>query len=356
MAIVTATAGGQTSGPSAWAASTAPKPDSSSLYALWVGWIGLAPAFSVYTSATLGTETEAAVALGSGDAFNSGFGGSASGVGVAQIAGGNGSAPPAAPSAIGDTVGERIERLMGGGAVTSPSRCIDPASLLVVAPGATGGGTQAGTAIQAVQQSDDGMLFVDNVNNLTYWERPHLASQYSSPVWSLGPTTSVPGRIPYYKEIQWVTDPQRVYNVITIAPQSPSGAALPLITPQNASAANASQAAYGAQPLQVVSLLQSLTEMQAQANWLLTNFGTPRRRAENVMIDAAAYPAAWQMVMGASVGDVVLLEDWQIGGGGSVYTYRITELKRRLDMGTHDQPVTGHLVLTLDLEPTSYWS
>jgi hypothetical protein len=253
-------------------------------------------------------------------------------------------------------VGERIERLLGGGTVTSPNRCIDQASLLVQAPGSTGGGTQAGSAIQAIQQSDDGMLYIDNLNNLTYWERPHLASQYSSPVWSLGPTTSVPGRIPYYKEIRWITDPQRIYNVITVTPLSPTGAALPLITPADATTANASQNAYGPQPLQVTSYLQSLTEMQAQANWLLSVFGTPQRRAENVMVDAAAYPAAWPLVLGASVGDVVTLEDWQIGGGGPVYTMRITELKRRLDYGTHDEPVTGHIILTLDLEPTSYWT
>ena len=34
--------------------------------------------------------------------------------------------------------------------------------------------------IQQIQQSDSGMLFVDNVGHLTYWQRPHLASQYSA--------------------------------------------------------------------------------------------------------------------------------------------------------------------------------
>jgi hypothetical protein len=253
-------------------------------------------------------------------------------------------------------VGERIERLLRGGRCASPQRCIDQAPSLVQAPGTNGTGSQAGQAIQAIAESDDGLLFVDNCGHLTYWERPHLASQYANPVWSIGPTTSVPGRIPYYKQIEWITDPQRVFNAITISPLSPTGAALPLITPQNATAANSSQIRYGAQPLQVTSYLQDPAQMQSQANWLLTNFGVPQRRADQILIDAGPYPAAWPLVLGVNVGDVITLEDWVIGGGGTVYTFRVTEIKRRIDYGTHNQQVTGQVTLTVDREPTSYWS
>lgn len=352
-AIVVANVGGFTSGPSAWSVGAAAANTASESYVLWVGWSGVASAFDVYTASSLGSETEAAIALGGGDSFSSGYGSGANGQGVAHVSGGSGGTPPVSPSSIGDTVGERIERLMRGGRCPSPQRCIDQAPLLVVAPGSTGGGTQVGTAIQAIQESDDGMLFVDNCGNLTYWERPHLASQYSAPVWQIGPST---GKIPYYVSTNWVTDPQRVYNAITIAPQSPTGAALPLITPSDATTANASQTRYGAQPLQVTSWLQDQTEMQAQADWLLATFGTPRRRSEQLLIDAGPYPAAWPLVLGINVGDIVTLEDWVIGGGGAVFTMRVTEIKRRLDFGTHNQAITGQVVLTLDFEPTSYWS
>jgi hypothetical protein len=242
---------------------------------------------------------------------------------------------------------------MRSGKCASPQRCIDQASLLVQAPGTNGTGSQAGQAIQAIQESDSGLLFVDNCGHLTYWERPHLASQYSSPVWQIGPST---GKIPYYKEINWVTDPQRIVNAITVSPLSPTGAALPLITPQDATTANHSQVRYGAQPLQVTSYLQDESEMQAQANWLLANFGVPQRRAEQILIDAGPYPAAWPLVLGVNVGDIITLEDWVIGGGGNVYTFRVTEIKRRIDYGTHNQPVTGQVTLTVDREPTDYWS
>lgn len=356
-ALATANAGGFTSGPSARGTAAAVFSSTSFNYLLWVGFTGVSSGFQVYTGTSAGGELEAsAVTVGGGDSYSSGFGSGASSHGVASTASGTGASPPATPSSIGDTVGQRIERLMHGGSVTSPNRCIDPASLLVQAPGSTGLGSQTGQAIQALQESDSGLLFVDGCGNLTYWERPHLAAQYSSPLWSLGPTTSVPGRIPYYKEVQWITDPQRIFNVITISPLSPTGAALPLITPADAATANNSQAQNGAQPLQITSYLQSTAEQQAQANWILANFSSPGRRADNVMVDAAPYPAAWPMVCGASVGDVATAEDWQVGGGGGVFTYRITQLKRRIDFGSHDQPVTGHLVLTLDIEPTSYWT
>ena len=352
-AVVVSNVAGFTSGPSAWAVGTAFTATGSAWYVLWVSWSGVAAAFDLYTSASLGSETEASVVAGAGDSFSSGYGSGASGHGVAHVSGGDGSSPPSVPSAIGDTVGERIERLLGGGLYSSPKRCIDQASLPVQAPGTTGGGQQAGSAIQAIQQSDDGMLYVDNCGNLTYWERPHLAGQYASPVWQIGPSS---GKIPYYVEINWVTDPQRIYNVITVAPLSPTGAALPLITPADAATANASQGKYGPQPLQITSYLQSTAEMQAQANWLLQTFGTPRRRAEQVFIDAGPDPVVWPFVLGINVGDVVTLEDWVIGGGGAAYTMRVTEIKRRIDFGTHNQPVTGQVTLTLDFEPSSYWS
>jgi hypothetical protein len=362
-AVVTATAGSVTSGPSAWASgadagnTSAGSPSSfQQLFLLWISWTGVAPSFNLYTSASVGSETEAAVVNGNGDSFNGGFGASASGVGVAQASGGSGASPPTSPSAIGDTVGQRIERLMRAGLATSPNRCIDPASLLVQAPGSAGGGVQAGAAIQAIQQSDSGFLAVDNLNNLFYWQRPHLAAQYSSPVWVLGPDTGS-GQTPYYREeIRWITDPQRVWNAIGITPLSPTGAALPEITPTNASAVNASQEAYGAQPLAITSWLQSQSEMLSQANWLFANYGTPQRRVEKVKVDAAPYAAAWELIMGVNVGDTITLADWQIGDGGTVHTYRVTEIERKLSFGTHDSDITGHVVLTCDYEPSSYWS
>ena len=118
----------------------------------------------------------------------------------------------------------------------------------------------------------------------------------------------------------------------------------------------ASQAQYGAQPYAVTSWLQSTSEMQAQANWVFEFFGVPQRRAEDVKVDAAPYPAAWPLVAAIGVGDVITIEDWQIGGGGTNYTFRVTELKRRLAFGARGDQVEAYVSITADFEPTSYWS
>ena len=110
-------------------------------------------------------------------------------MGVSHTGSGSGASPPTSGTALGDTVAQRIERCLGYGYTTYPGRCIDPSSLLVQAA-LDIGGQQTGQNVQNIAISDGGMLFIDNCGNLNYWQRTHLASQYSSPVWTLGPTTS----------------------------------------------------------------------------------------------------------------------------------------------------------------------
>ena len=260
-------------------------------------------------------------------------------------------APPAAGTSVGDTVAQRIERCLGYGNVTYTGRCIDPAALLVQAA-LDIGGQQAGQNVQNIAISDGGYLFIDNVGKLNYWQKTHLAAQYSSPVWTIGPSSTQ-----YAQTAKWILDPQRAWNAIEIQPYSPTGASLSIITPVNYSGVLASQTQYGAQPFQVNSYLQSTSEMQSQANWLFTNFGQPVRRAEMIKIDAASYPQAWQLVLGINIGDIVTLEDWQIGDGGSVYTMRVSGIKRRFFFGNGDNETSEASVeLQLDPEPSSYWS
>lgn len=353
--VVAATAGSVTSGPSAWeTGATVGVPGSSPNDAFaWTGWTGLAPSFNVYTAASVGTETEAAVVNGSGDSFSSGYGSSAAGAGVCQTSGGSGASPPAAATAVGDTVGQRLERLMYAGKCISPNRAIDPAPLLVQAPGTAGGGNQAGTTITELQQSDSGFMCIDNLNNFTYWDRTHLGGQGSSPVWAFGPSGS---EDPYYRDVRWPNDPQKLWNTIQISPFSPDGTQLPIITPTNTSGVEASQLAYGSQPDQVISWLQSTSEMQLQANWLFLNYGAPVRRAENLKIDAAGNPSQWPVVMGINIGDVVTVEDWEIGGGGTVYTLRVSNIERHIEFGGRTGEVVASVVIKADYEPSSYWT
>jgi hypothetical protein len=356
-AVAVAQAGAVTSGPSAWAVA-AHIPYQPSTYAdgdnAFVSWTGVAPGFAVYSGTKAGSETQAAIVSGNSDAFAHGYGSSADSYGIGYISAGSGASPPSAPTALGDSVGQRIERLMLAGRCISPNRCIDPSALLVQAPGTAGGGTQAGDVITELQQSDSGGLYIDNLNNLTYWQRTHLAGQYSSPLWAFGPSGG--SEDPYYKKIKWIADPQRVWTVIQISPFSPDGAQLPIITPTDTAAVEAAQLQYGAQPQQIQSWLQSTAQMQLQANWLLDEYGQPVRRIENLKIDAAPAPSLWPAVAAISVGDLASAEDWQIGGGGSVYTYRISQLERHVEYGGQTGEVVASVVIRADYEPSSYWS
>lgn len=353
-AIVTSNIGGYTSGPSARAVAS-----DFSLYApgeplptdnLWVSWVSSAPLNTVYLGAAIGTEQSASTDLGSGDAYHSGYGASATGVGVCHVGAGTGAAPPVNPTPLGDTVQQRIERCLGYAKVTYPGRCIDPASLLVQA--ATDiGGQQAAQNVQNIVQSDSGLLFIDNCGNTTYWMRSHLASQYSSPVWEIGPAQS-----PYYREINWIADPQRVWNLIVITPFSPDSATLPLISPSQVALVEASTEQFGSQPLPITSYLQSQQEMHNQADWLLANYGTLHVRAENVKLDAAPDPSLWPMILGINVGDVSTAQMWQIGAGGATWTFRVSRIKRHVEFNGDTGRTEASVTLNLDWEPPEYWT
>ena len=123
--IVTANIGSYSSGPSAWAVNiqqniVAPSTNRDILEVSWTAEV--APAFSIYTGSSFGTETEAASVCGTADYFTSGFGSGATGFGNSQVASGTGASPPSTASALGDTVSERIERCLGYGGVTYPGR------------------------------------------------------------------------------------------------------------------------------------------------------------------------------------------------------------------------------------------
>ena len=360
-ALVTANAGSFTSGPSSWGPTAA---IGERIFA-WITWTtGLAPAFQIYTASSHGSETEASTTVGYGDAFSAGYGGSATGAGRCHSAGGTGASPPTGPTATGDTVGQRIERILSYSAVVGtgafPNRCIDPAPLAMQA--ATDlGGQQVGENLQNVADSDSGLLFVDNLGNLTYWQKSHLAAQYTSPAWVLSPNAPpVPGAsataIPYNRDINWVSDPHRVWNSITITPFSPDGANLPLVIPSNTSAVVLSQQRYGAQPLQITSYLQSQTEMSSQADWLLANFGQLQVRVESAEIDAASYPAAWPYVLGVNVGDVITVQNWTVDNTGVTGTFRVSSVHRDIRFTGQDGEVRATIAIQADYEPPSYWS
>lgn len=355
-ALAVAQAGPYTSGPSARAVTAGMGQVTGGIRygcAVWASWASLAPQTLIYTASSAAAETGAATACGSGDAFTSGFGAGAAGTGVCQTGAGTGAPPPASASSLGDTVAQRVERVLGYGQAVIPSRAVDSTASLLVQAALDAGGQQAGANVQNLVDSDNGLLYVDSGNTLCYRSRPHLAAD--TPAWHIGMNV-IAGMAPFDQTIEWSSDPQRIWDAITVQPYSPDGATLADLTPSNAAAVNAAQRQFGVRPKQVTSYLQDSSKQQAQANWLFASFGALQRRASVVAVDAARHPAAWQLVLGLNPGDLVQVYDAPFGQPATTGTYRASQLSRSVSYGANGGPIEGKLLLMLDPVPASYWS
>jgi hypothetical protein len=339
--VVTANLGSLTSGPSAEGtsvnANTAGSLTGGDYY---INWSGLATSWNLYTSTQTRGEQQRTTTLNTwSDQTGGGYG--------------SGAVPPAGPSAIGDTVAQRIERLLTAGNVTNPQRAVDQVTSLVQAALDTGGQV-CGTAVTNITASDGGMLFVDNPGNLCYWGKPRLAA--SQVIWVLGPDVGA-GQIPYLNDDAGRdTDPQRVWNDIVISPYAPDGSSLPLIKPTDSATAAASQQQYGDSQYQVTSYLQSSTSQQNQADFTLANYSSPQKRITALTVNAAGMtdsaPQAWLYVLGANVGDLVQVDVHQPGQPLSSGIYRLTKLERKVDFAAG----VASLTAACDYEPGEYWT
>lgn len=355
-AVVVAQIGSYTSGPSAWAV-TGGKPAANSPSfgdTAYLSWTGVAPSFGIYTATQPGSELQAAVTASNSDDFKSGVGASAVGYGIGQTASGSGASPPASASSLGDTVAQRLERVLGYGQVTTPNRAIDSTASLLVQAALDVGGQQAGGSIQNLVDSDNSLLYVDNQNTLSLRSRPHLAA--NTVTWYIGMNT-IAAMIPFDGSIEWSSDPQRIWDAITVSPYSPDGASLAGLTPAAAAAANASQAQFGPRPKAITNYLQDPSKQQAQANWFLLNFGILQRRGSVIAVNAAEHPAGWGMVAGMNVSDIVQVYDAPFGAPAVTATFRVSNISRSMSNGANGTPVEAKMVLICDpLPPGGYWS
>jgi Concanavalin A-like lectin/glucanases superfamily len=285
----------------------------------------------------------------------------------------SGATPPTAASSLGDTVQNRIERLLVAGIVPGLPRSIDAATSLVVAALDTGG-QACGANITNIVSSDGGLLFTDNMSALCYWDKPHLAALTT--MWTLGPDVAG-GTIPYEPGPKWDTDPQRVLNDIEItqfnvapdavsADESGSGESqtIPGVTYSPAGsywpAIQASQKQYGPKQVQngSTSYLQSGTSIQDQANWLFATYGQAVTRIESLTVDAASKtrtcPQAWSFYWGAQVGHLVQVTRTFPGQPSITGIWMITHIERHLTR--ENGKVAASIEIQADIVPASYWS
>jgi len=353
-AVAAAVIGSYTSGPSARGVVAGAGIQTPSDYssAVWTGWTAVAPQVNVYTSAQAATETEAATCLGSGDTFTGGYGSGATGAGVCQTGAGSGASPPSAPSSLGDSVAARLERIAGYGLMTYPGRCIDYTADEPCQAALDVGGQVLGANAQNIVSSDNGAMFVSLAGNWCYRSRPHLNAD--TVAWQIG-IDVIAGMIPFLPDIQWTSDTQRLWNLITVQPYSPDGASLPDQTPANYTAVQAAIRQYGPRPNSISSYLQSTTAQQAQANWLQENFGTLQRRAQAIAIDAASHPAAFGLWAALNVTDLIQVTDLVFGQPQTVGTYRVSNMTRSMSRSANGTPTEAKIIIVADPVVT-YWA
>jgi hypothetical protein len=183
--------------------------------------------------------------------------------------------------------------------------------------------------------------------------------------------------VPYSNDATWDTDPQHCYNDVEITQydvtQAAATAQSGLSTGSGVQAGGlvfapaaslypqivASQAQYGDCQYQLTSYLQSTAEIQAQANWLFENFGTPVQRITGLVVDAAAKahtsPYSWVFILGVNVGDVITATMRQPGQPPFSGTWRITHIDRTISFGEDGQAQASAAIIA-DYWPPAEWT
>jgi len=242
----------------------------------------------------------------------------------------------------GDTCGRRIERLLEAGGYTGP-KCVDVTSTTdnpnLTVPATDTSGQQASAAVQAVSESDGGVLFIAGDGNLFYRS---AAANYCRPAaWTLGELTSA-GEIPYLPDASLDFDPTHIANDISL--QQLGG---PVITPGSALSPfiAASKAQFGDITYTPTVYLADTQKVTDLANWVAQTQGAPAMRVYQVTVDAAKTVAAWPMVLHADIGDVVIFHRRNPNMGPPVITLTtiIIKLQRSLTWSSG----TGTLKLVL---------
>lgn len=266
----------------------------------------------------------------------------------------------------------RIERLLAYGGYTgrrvltrtTPADLCASASNLGTTQASSGGagfGSPAGVGtVQAGQVVADtaaslspAMLTVAATGDVVYLGKGTMFGQ--QPTWALGENTAG-GEIPYLGDIGFGWDPQKVINLIQITQLDRQD----IVTPQVRVTETASQKRYAQSTYQVTGYLNNdLTtpissatpsNLLDLANWIAETLQAPQLRADQVTVDAASYPPAWPLVLGARPGDIATVTIRPVTAPAAIsVTARIMRIERSITWRSGG--TKGQARLSLDYAP-----
>lgn len=186
--------------------------------------------------------------------------------------------------------------------------------------------TNAVTYLQAAVDSDPGALFVGKTGLMTYRDRNDLQAFTSG-------ATFGPAAIPF-------VDIGVEYGVETLYPTINvnywGGTAVAQTSASDATAV----AAYGNAELTVDTLLGSVTDAGALANYLLGRYGNPVYRVKTLTVALHGLDTSQtSQVLALELGDMILLDGWSPGGVGAPISQYLT-----VEGIEHDADPSQHFV------------
>lgn len=191
----------------------------------------------------------------------------------------------------GDNTGNRFAEILGAAGWQGPS-IVDTGATTSMSPATDIAGTDAVTALQAVTDTEGGVMFADAAGNMTFQARTRRWSPPTATV--VFGENAAGGELPYEDQPVFDFDPTLVTNLAEIT-HSASGVVY-------TAADFTSQTANGTRDRQVTSQASSTQECQDKAAFLVNRYKAPRTRVASLTVIPSSNPAMWPTVLGLDIG------------------------------------------------------
>ena len=167
-------------------------------------------------------------------------------------------------------------------------------------------GSSALDACLTATESEGGVFFIDKSGNAAFHNRhkrsrTNVEDTYSDAAGSR--------RVPYY-DIKWFRDDIELRTVASVTQQNCEAVEI----------VGSNETTYGPRSVAITSHTNTATEPVDYANWLISEFGTPRTRFvidQRVGGGAASYDQ-WNSLLTRELGDLLNVEHEPIGGGTAI--------------------------------------
>lgn len=204
----------------------------------------------------------------------------------------------------------------------------DPADVVKLGQVRDTVGTSALDALRAVTGDYLGRLFMTKDGQLS-WQSVHHGMGAPAQ-WVFG---GKPGELPYTGSPGFDYDPTFVYNDVQVQrPDTRGVAQQTTATKALARVTNpASEASYFQRVLQVDSNVRYDADAAGLAGYLSNRYAQPAMRVRTVRFDASANPALWPFVLGAELGDTVVLNHRALGRPDVSLSLSVQSINHEID-------------------------